>query len=147
MQVGLDGSITRHMAEAILDVVHAVYAAWNRGDLPGPPELLDPHIEYVNPPDAVEPGTRHGLAAFTRAVTQTLEGWETWQVEVEEISAHGEDVAVVLRYRARGRASGAEIEGRESALWTVRSGKVVRYAWFRGDTDAGQAMRERVDTV
>ena len=135
------------MAEATLDVVRAVYAAWNREDFPGPPELLDPDIEYVNPPDAVEPGTRHGLPAFTRALTKTLEGWETWQMEVEEISAHGEDVAVVVRYRARGRTSGAEVEGRESALWTVRDGKVVRYAWFHGDTDANRAMRKRAGTV
>jgi ketosteroid isomerase-like protein len=135
------------MAEATLDVVRAVYAAWNRANFPGPPELLGPDIEYVNPPDAVEPGTRHGLAAFTRALTKTLEGWETWQMEVEEISGHGEDVAVVVRYRARGRASGAEVEGRESALWTVRAGKIVRYAWFHGHTDASRAMRERAGTA
>lgn len=135
------------MADATLDVIRAVYAAWNRDDFPGPPGLLDPDIEYVNPPDAVEPGTRRGLAAFTRALTKTLEGWETWRMEVEEISAYGEDVAVIVRYRARGRTSGAEVEGRESALWTVRDGKVVRYAWFHGHTDASRAMRERVDTV
>lgn len=131
------------MGEAALDVVRAVYAAWNREQLPGPPELLDPRIEYVNPPDAVEPGIRHGLPAFTRAVTKTLEGWETWQMEVEEMSAHGEDVAAVVRYRARGRASGVEVAGRESALWTVRGGRVVRYAWFHGEGDAKRALRER----
>jgi uncharacterized protein len=135
------------MGETALDVVRAMYAAWNREDFPGLPELLDPDIEYVNPPDAVEAGTRRGLAAFTRALTKTLEGWETWQMEIEEVSAHGEDVAVVVRYRARGRASGVEVEGRESALWTVREGRVVRYAWFHGDSDASRAMRERAGTV
>jgi uncharacterized protein len=135
------------MGETALDVVRAMYAAWNREDFRGLPELLDPDIEYVNPPDAVEAGTRRGRAAFTRALTKTLEGWETWQMEIEEVSAHGEDVAVVVRYRARGRASGVEVEGRESALWTVREGRVVRYAWFHGDSDASRAMRERAGTV
>ena len=32
--------------------------------------------------------------------------------------------------KARGRGSGVEVEGRESALWTVRDGKVCRYEWF-----------------
>jgi ketosteroid isomerase-like protein len=44
--------------------------------------------------------------------------------------AAGDQVAVVLRYRARGQGSGVEIEGRESALWTIRDGKAARYAWF-----------------
>jgi len=34
---------------------------------------MDPEIEYVNPAGAVEPGTRHGLDAFTKAVEETVE--------------------------------------------------------------------------
>jgi hypothetical protein len=41
--------------------------------------LFDPKLEYVNPPDAVEPGTRHGLAAFSRAVHDMVEGWESFE--------------------------------------------------------------------
>jgi ketosteroid isomerase-like protein len=48
----------------------------------------------------------------------------------------GHEVAVVVRYRARGRGSGVEVQGRESALWTLRDGKVVRYAWFHEPADA-----------
>jgi ketosteroid isomerase-like protein len=131
------------MGKANLDIVRSVYAAWNREDLPGPRELLDPDVEYVNPPDAVEPGTRRGLDAFAQAVAKTLEGWETWRMEVEDLEAHGEDVAVVLSYRARGRVSGVEVAGRESALWTVRDGHVVRYAWFRDVDGAKRALSER----
>ncbi len=133
------------MEEANLDIVRSVYAAWNREELPGPRELLDPEIEYVNPPEAVEPGTRHGLEAFARALAKTLEGWETWQMEVEDMTSHGDDVAAVVTYRARGRTSGVEVVGRESALWTVRDGRVIRYAWFHGEDDATRAMRERAE--
>jgi ketosteroid isomerase-like protein len=45
-----------------------------------------------------------------------------------------------VHYRARGRGSGAEVEGRESALWTLRDGRVVRYEWFHEPTDAFQAI-------
>ena len=131
------------MGQSGLDVVRAMYAAWNREEFPGPPDLLDPNIEYVNPPDAIEPGTRYGVEAFTRAVARTLEGWETWRMELEDIRSHGDDVAVVVHYRARGRASGLELEGQESALWTVREGRVVRYAWFQHADHASHAMRER----
>ena len=42
----------------------------------------------------------------------------------------------VVKYRTRGRGSGVEIVGRESALWTLRDGKVTRYEWFHGPTMA-----------
>ena len=127
------------MSEENVEVVRRFYAAWSGDELPGPTELMNPEIEYVNPDRAVEPGTRRGLAAFSRAVEKVFEGWETWQMEPEQFRAVGDQVAVVVRYRARGRGSGVEVEGRESALWTVRDGKVVRYAWFHGPADALEA--------
>jgi ketosteroid isomerase-like protein len=132
------------LGETNIEIVRAVYAAWNREDFPGPSELLDPDIEYVNPPDAVESGTRRGLGAFAQAVAKTLEGWETWRMELDDLESDGDDVAVVLSYRARGRTSGVEMVGRESALWTVRDGRVVRYAWFRDADSAKRALDERV---
>jgi ketosteroid isomerase-like protein len=32
------------------------------------------------------------------------------------------------------------VEGRESALWTLRDGRVVRYAWFHDPDDAINAI-------
>jgi ketosteroid isomerase-like protein len=127
------------MSEENVEVVRRFYRAWAGGDFPGPAELMDPEIEYVNPPEAVEPGVRRGRSEFSAAVLRTLEGWETWDMEPEEFSDLGDRVAVVLRYRARGRGSGVEIEGRESALWSLREGRVWRYAWFHGDAGALEA--------
>jgi ketosteroid isomerase-like protein len=124
------------MSEENVEIVRSFYRAWARNDLPGPLELMDPAIEYVNPIHAVESGTRRGLAAFSRAVEKVYEGWETWQMEPKQFKAVDDQVAVVVRYRAHGRGSGVEVEGRESALWTVRDGKVVRYAWFHEPADA-----------
>ena len=125
-------------------IVRSVYDAWVREELPGPLELMDPEIEYVNPAGAVEPGTHRGLDAFHRAVQKVFEGWATWQMEPEAFESSGDQVAVVVRYRARGRESGVEVEGRESALWTLRDGKVVRYAWFHEPEDAFEAAGLRV---
>jgi len=131
------------MSQENVEVVRSFYEAWARDEVPGPMELMDADIEYVNPAGAVEPGTRRGRAAFRRAVDKVFEGWETWQMEPEEFRAVGDQVAVVVRYQARGRGSGAEVEGRESALWTVRDGKVTRYAWFHEPTDALEAAALR----
>jgi ketosteroid isomerase-like protein len=128
------------MSRDNVEIVRSFYDAWARDEFPGPIEPMDSEIEYVNPAGAVEPGTRHGLTAFSRAVEKVFEGWETWQMEPERFRAVGHQVAVVVRYRARGRGSGIEVEGRESALWTLRDGKVARYAWFHEPADALEAV-------
>ena len=127
------------MSQENVEVVRRFYEAWARNAFPGPVELMDPEIEYVNPPGAIEPGTRRGRVAFSGAVEKLFEGWESWQAEPEEFKAVGDQVVVVLRYRALGRGSGVEMEGRESALWTLRDGKVTRYAWFHEPDDALEA--------
>ena|SRR6266550_5862111 len=120
-----------------LDITRGIYEALARHDFPA--DALDPAVEYVNPAGAIEPGTRHGLDEFRRVIEKVFEGWDMWHMEPEELTAVGDQVAVVLRYRARGRTSGVELEGRESALLTFRDGKVVRYEWFQGPGDALRA--------
>jgi uncharacterized protein len=129
------------VSEENVEIVRRFYRAWARDDCPGPTDLMDPEIEYVNPAGAIEPGTRRGVAEFTRAVEKVYEGWETWEMEPEEVTAVGDHVAVVVRYQARGRGSGVEMDGRESALWTLRDGKVRRYAWFHEPGEALVAAR------
>ena len=65
------------MSEGNVEIVRRFYEAWARGELPGPPELMDPAIEYVNPAGAVEPGIRRGLAAFG-AVPVLRRVWRTF---------------------------------------------------------------------
>jgi len=131
------------MSEQNVEVVRQIYAAWARGEFDGPTELLDPEIEYVNPADAVEPGIRRGLPEFRGAIERLFEGWATWEMEPERFEGLEDRVAVVVRYRARGRTSGVEIAGRESVLWTLRNAKVVRYEWFGQETAALEALGKR----
>ena len=127
------------MSEENVEIVRSFYRAWARNDLPGPVELIDPEIEYVNPVRAVEPGTRRGRAAFGRAVEKVFDGWERWEIELEQLRPVGDQVAVVLRYRNRVQGSTADVVAHESALWTLRDGRVVRYAWFHEPAEALEA--------
>ena len=74
------------MSQENVEIVQRFYRAWARNDLPGP---VDPEIEYVNPIRAVEPGTRRGLTAFSRAVEKVFDGLETWQIEPERLTLRG----------------------------------------------------------
>ena len=48
------------MTEDRVAVVRAFFDAWNRRDLETALEMTGDDFEYVNPPNAVEPGTRRG---------------------------------------------------------------------------------------
>ena len=119
-------------------VARSFYEAMARGEFPAP--LLDAAVEYVNPPGAIEPGVRRGIEELRIVIETVREGWETWDMEPEELTAVGDQVVVVIRYRARGRTSGVELEGRESALLTFRDGKIRRYEWFQGPDEALRAV-------
>ena len=101
------------MSEENVEIVRSFYRAWARGDLPGPVELMDPEIEYVNPIRAVEPGTRRGLIAFSGAVEKVFEGLQSWQIELEQLRPVGDQVAVVvataLAFREQRRGGGPRV--------------------------------------
>lgn len=125
--------------EPNVEVVRGFYDALARGELPR--ELLDPDVEYVNPATAIEPGIRQGIDAVNAAVQSVLDGWEYWHMKPERLLAAGDQVAVTVSYRARGRSSGVEVDGRESALLTLRAGKIIRYEWFHGPDEAFAAVQ------
>jgi ketosteroid isomerase-like protein len=119
-----------------VDLVRRVYDALLRDDLDAALEFMDEEIEYVNPDYAVEAGRRYGHAGIRANVENMRVSFEHWRFEPEEFVDVGDQVAVVGTFRARGRDSGIEIERRQSRLWTIRDGKVVRYQWFDGPAEA-----------
>ena len=95
-----------------------------------PSGLLDPGIEWVNPPDAVERGTRQGIDAFGAAADSVEETFEDARVEIDEILDSGDRVIVLATLHGRGRGSGAGVERRQGYIWTFRDGKAIRFEWF-----------------
>jgi len=94
-------------------------------------ELMDPEIEWVNPEDAIESGTRKGLAGMRTALENFYEGaggGATW--ELEEVQERGERVFTRARLHVKGASSGAEAVGPPiGAVSTIRDGRVIRVGW------------------
>jgi ketosteroid isomerase-like protein len=119
-----------------VDAVSRIFAVWEAEGSPVPSGLLDPEIEWVNPPDAVEAGTRQGIDAFGTAVDTLAATFDGVHVEIEELFDVGDRVVVVATLRGHGRGSGADIERRQGYIWTFRDGKAVRFEWFTTPDDA-----------
>jgi uncharacterized protein len=119
-----------------VDIVQSIYRVWQTDSTPVDSGLLDPEVEWVNPPEAVEPGTRRGIDAFAAAAESVSDTFEEARVDIEEFFDAGDQVVVVATLRGRGRGSGADVERRQGYVWTLRDGKAIRFQWFNSAEDA-----------
>ena len=131
------------MSRENVEVVRRLFDAVARRDTETVLSLYDPEIEWdgsrsrwaeVMSGDPCWHG-HDGLRKFFRGYYET---WESLDDTIEEVIDVAEDaVVVVVHTRARGRASGVEIDWpHHAAIWTVRDGRVVRAVWFRTRDDA-----------
>ena len=84
--------------------------------------LLDPDVEYVNPADAIEPGTRRGIDDVIVAFG-AVSAFETATSELRELFAAGDSVVAEVTFRARSRSSDVELTQAEAHTWTFRNGE------------------------
>lgn len=101
--------------------------AWNRRDLDEMLATADPEIEYVNPPDAMEPGTRHGHAELASVARKQ---WEALapdgRQEVERVHERGDEVLTVVRLTRSMPGSDSRLETQALLSWRVAGGRVTR---------------------
>ena len=93
-------------------------------------ELLAEDVKWINPPDAVEPGTHRGPAAFNGAIASVFATWDDVQFDIDRVT-DGRDAVVALgTLRGHLHDSGMEVTAPHGQLWTFRDGRAVRMIWF-----------------
>ena len=122
------------MSHENVEIVRSIYEAWaeNRSAAP----FIDRDLEYVNPPNAIEPGTRIGRHYFRKV----LEVFPDVRFEIERYIDAGDDVVVIAKQFWRGSSSGVETETRMGYVWTVAEGKATRFRWFKDAAEALEAV-------
>jgi uncharacterized protein len=121
------------VSEQNVQLVRTIYDLWSRNERAR--HLIDPAMEYVNPPYAVEAGTRRGRTALGKI----REVYPDFRVEPERFIDAGEDVVVIGTARGTAR-SGVEAQWRQGYVWTVRDGKAIRFRWFNNPQEALEAV-------
>src|SRR2546430_9181954 len=121
------------MSQENVELVRAIYGRWAAGS--SARGLIDADLEYVNPPYAVESGTRRDR----RALAKVREVYPDFRVEPERFLDAGDDVVVIGTARGTA-ASGVEAQWRQGYVWTVRDGKAVRFRWLNHPHEALEAV-------
>jgi ketosteroid isomerase-like protein len=92
-------------------------------------DLATPDVEYVNPPNAVEPGTRHGKDEVVRAMRNFAGPWTESRHELHELFDCGHAVVASVTWYTRSRGSEIELTQEEAHTWTLREGRIAGFEW------------------
>jgi ketosteroid isomerase-like protein len=121
------------MSQENVELVREIYRLWNAGESAW--HLIDPEMEYVNPPYAVEAGTHRDRAVLSKI----RDVYPDFSVEAERFVDAGEDVVVIGV--ARGTSdSGLKAQWRQGYVWTIAEGTAIRFRWFNDPAEALAAV-------
>ena len=128
------------MSQETVEIVRAVYAAVERGDLAATESYIHPDIEfhtYINAPEA---GVYLGKEAVQRYNETLFAQFETLRIEVEELVDAGDRVIVVTTQHAVPKGGENEIEVRMAEVWTVRDGLLAERHSYSTKDEALEAV-------
>ena len=114
--------------------------AMERGDIGAVARNAHPDIEFVNPPNALEPGTRHGIEGFKTGLRNLLDAFDELRFDSQRIIEVGDRVVALGTWTGRGRGSSYAFEPMPYAfVLTIRDGLTIRYEWFSTHDEALRA--------
>lgn len=131
------------MASDNVEIVRAAFEAWNRGDHEAWVEAFDESAEFYPLRAQLEGRPYHGRDGARRFIGELEEDWEEVRFEVEEILDLGELGVGSGRFKARGRASGVELDVPLGWIGEVRDRKIVYARFFSDPAEARKAAGER----
>jgi ketosteroid isomerase-like protein len=126
------------MSQTDIELLRAVYDAISRGDLERAFRDMHPDFELTTPP-GIRAGTYVGREECQAYFEEMATALEEWTVQPEELIESGDQVAVVVKFRARPKGTSAEIEFRNGHLWTIRDGKRLSMRMFPKPEEALEA--------
>ena len=88
-------------------------------------ELLDPEIEWSEPPEVPDSQTSRGHEGVRRSLRKFVGTWEDFHLDVVDLIDAGDSVIACTRLTGRGKGSGVEIDQEQFAVWRFRNGKAV----------------------
>lgn len=117
-----------------LDTVKGVYAAFDRGDIPGVLALFDPQISWREAEgNPYEPSGKAWVGhdqLMQKLFMRIGAEWEHFRVIPHTFHDAGDAVIVELRYNGKYTSTGKALDAQACHVWTVRNGKVTSFQQY-----------------
>ena len=115
------------MSHENVEIIRRLVDAWNRQDAEAILALVHPEGEYVNAPNAVEPGTRRGHDAIVVVLRKQWEDTPGGAVqEIDRFHDRGDEIITEGRLSRAMPGSHDRISTRVLHSWKIRDGKLIR---------------------
>ncbi|HEY6638332.1 MAG TPA: nuclear transport factor 2 family protein [Solirubrobacterales bacterium] len=126
------------MSEENVELVRRAYAALTRADTDTLNDLAAPELVVDFSRRLLDPLVLRGRDEALRFIlSEPYEEWEGWPLwEPQELIDADDKVVALIRFSARGRESGVEVDAQVWNLWTFRDGKWVEVKYFGEDRAA-----------
>jgi ketosteroid isomerase-like protein len=121
------------MSQENVDYVRRALEAFNRRDIEGLVEMLDPEVDWQVPTEVPGASTYHGHDGVRRAVAEMLDTFAGLQADPERFIDAGDRVVVLYYWRGSGSASGVPVDALDVQVAVVtafRNGKAVRVQFY-----------------
>jgi ketosteroid isomerase-like protein len=122
--------------ESNIEIARRATEAIRRRDLDALRELLAPDCEIVPIRADVEDSVFRGLDAVPQWFAIGDEAWESWTSETESVREGPDWVLGFVRFRARGRESGAELDVPGAGVYRFRDGLITAIRVYTSRADA-----------
>jgi ketosteroid isomerase-like protein len=113
-------------------------------DLDGVETLFDPEIDTYAPSEAGNSGAFRGADGWRQWITQWLDAWKRFDVNLRSVEAVGErHVVAVVEQTGVGRGSGAEVELTVAYLYEIAERHATFQAIYLDPDQAFTVARRR----
>jgi ketosteroid isomerase-like protein len=128
------------MSQENVEVVRALFEAWNARDMDAFRELYDPEAIVRMAQDWPEPGPYFGREAITREFEQLRQTWDGRDTAEPIGDFIGVGDRVVVRHIWRGAGQGPAAAVELTGVWTVRKGRILAAEYFHDYAEALDAV-------
>ena len=118
--------------------VRALIEAWNARDVEAIRSLVHDDIVWINPPNALEPGTRVGRDALIEVFQAQWPMVDT--IEIERLEHREGSVLTASRVTATIPGSDGRVETRVVTRWLLRDGLISASEQIGAGSDFEQAL-------
>jgi ketosteroid isomerase-like protein len=127
------------MSTGNAQIVRRLLEAFNDRDLDAMLAGIHPDAELQSLRAQLEGKAYRGHEGVRQMLADFDEDWTFVRMEATDFREAGDQVVMLGRLHARGRASGVDLDVPIGVVWTLRDGKVVGARTFSEQVDALQA--------
>jgi ketosteroid isomerase-like protein len=118
-----------HAVNIATDIAEQVYARWNEGRLTALADLIDPEIVLICDPLRPAASALHGIEGWNQWVARWESRYEAMHVTTDGlIPIDREHVLALVSIEATNRAATKPLRWAAAHIWTVRDGRITRWA-------------------